>query len=124
MTVVPSHLPSFLRRQESSRRPSAADGAQPPSPLIPRRHVIPAKAGTYWRHVIHVKAGTYPSAPRKCSHAVIPAKAGTYPSASRKCSHAVIPAKAGTYWRHVIPAKAGTYPPQRPPLPSFPPTRE
>ena len=42
-------LPSFLRRQESIRRASAPSWRKPRLPSSPGPHVIPAKAGTYWR---------------------------------------------------------------------------
>ena len=50
-------------------------GRSPVSPT-PRRHVIPAQAGTYWRRLAYAQAGTYPSAPAY-------AQAGTYPNAAR-----------------------------------------
>ena len=87
----PPPQPSFLRRQESSRRDSATDGAQAPSPRILRRLVIPAKAGTYWQASSFPRKREPTPAPIAAPMTVIPAKAGTSPHDARKRPHPPLP---------------------------------
>ena len=64
---------------ESSERRRYAQETGRPAPrlsILPRGHVIPAKAGTYWMASAYAKAGTYWMASAY-------AKAGTYPIAPR-----------------------------------------
>ena len=163
LPAQPRTHPNDRHSRARANPPASAKrrGARAPSPYDPRRHVIPAKAGTYMGRPAHV--GTCPQRRHSRARANPPASAtrrgARAPSPYDPRRH-VIPAKAGTYWadpfpstreptrprkrhdgaqrapspydprRHVIPAKAGTYwadsalPRTREPTPSAPSARK
>jgi len=89
VTIGKGEMEVSERERASARRPDGAHRA--PSPSHPRCHVIPAKAGTYWRRRARIAprlqaipgASSFPRKREPTGGRPLMRKAGTYSTALR-----------------------------------------